>query len=143
ALTVSFVVAFGLGVFTAWRATSGNVQQKLADHGRSQTGTFSSQRLGRAIIAGQLAVTLVLLTGAGLLGRSLIRLLAVDPGFRVENIITADLIHSAPNDLERIQFLNQLLGQLSALPGVQEAGATSSLPLAHGLSDGTYVLLNP
>jgi len=142
-LGISFVVAVGLGIFTAFRATAGNVQQRLADHGRSQVGTFTSQRLGRGIIAGQLAVTLVLLTGAGLLGRSLIRLLAVDPGFRIENIITADLIHSAPNDLERIQFLNQLLTQLSALPGVQEAGATSSLPLAQGLSDGTYVLLNP
>ena len=143
ALGISFVVAVGLGIFTAFRATAGNVQQRLAEHGRSQAGTFSSQRLGRSIIAGQLAVTLVLLTGAGLLGRSLIRLLAVDPGFRIENIITADLIHSAPNDPERIQFLNQLLSQLSALPGVQEAGATSSLPLAQGLSDGTYVMLNP
>jgi predicted permease len=143
ALGISFVVAVGLGIFTAFRATAGNVQQRLAEHGRSQVGAFSSQRLGRSIIAGQLAITLVLLTGAGLLGRSLIRLLAVDPGFRIENIVTADLIHSAPSDHDRIQFLNQLLTQLAALPGVREAGATSSLPLAQGLSDGTYVLLNP
>ena len=143
ALGISFVVAIGLGIFTAFRATAGNVQQRLAEHGRSQIGAFSSQRLGRSIIAGQLAITLVLLTGAGLLGRSLIRLLAVDPGFRIENIVTADLIHSAPSDRERIQFLNELLAQLAALPGVREAGATSSLPLAQGLSDGTYVLLNP
>jgi len=142
ALGISFVVAVGLGVFTAFRATAGNVQQRLAEHGRSQVGTFSSQRLGRSIIAGQLAVTLVLLTGAGLLGRSLIRLLAVDPGFRIENIVTANLIHFAPNDRDRTQFLNQLLGQLSVLPGVQQAGATSSLPLAQGLADGTYVMLN-
>ena len=143
ALGISFVVAIGLGIFTAFRATAGNVQQRLAEHGRSQVGAFSSQRLGRSIIAGQLAITLVLLTGAGLLGRSLIRLLAVDPGFRIENIVTADLIHSAPSDHDRIQFLNELLAQLAVLPGVREAGATSSLPLAQGLSDGTYVLLNP
>lgn len=143
ALTVSFVVAFGLGVFTAWRATSGNVQQKLADHGRSQTGTFSSQRLGRAIIAGQLAITLVLLTGAGLLGRSLIRLLAVDPGFRTENIITADLMHSSPNGPAQVQFLDQLMTQLRGLPGVQEVGATGNLPLAESPSDGTYVVMSP
>jgi putative ABC transport system permease protein len=143
ALGISFAVAVGLGIFSAFRATAGNVQQRLAEHGRAQFGTFSSQRLGRSIITGQLAVTLVLLTGAGLLGRSLIRLLAVDPGFRIENIVTADLIHSAPNDRDRIQFLNQLLAQLRSLPGVQEAGITSSLPLAHGLSDGSYVMLNP
>ena len=79
ALGVSLLVAVGLGVFNALRATSGTTQSALAEHGRSQSGAPRSHHLSRAIIAGQLAITLVLLTGAGLLGRSLLRVLATDP----------------------------------------------------------------
>jgi len=147
ALGISLVVALGLGIFSALRVTSGDVQHALAEHGRSQAGTPSTQRLGRAIIAGQLAVTLVLLTGAGLLGRSLIRVLAIDPGFRAEHVVTVDLALSyAQKDedkLRRVQFLDQLFARLLAVPGVLEVGGTGRLPLTEPLSDGTYVLMNP
>src|SRR5260370_24348046 len=100
-------------MFSALRASSGKVQQALAEHGRSQTGAPQSQRLGRAIIAGQLAITLVLLTGAGLLGRSLLRVLAIDPGFRIEYVATPDLaLPFAEKDADkprRLQFLTELI----------------------------------
>ena len=147
ALGVSSLVAVGLGVFSALRATSGTAQSALAAHGRSQSGAPRSHGLGRAIIAGQLAITLVLLTGAGLLGRSLLRVLATDPGFHTEHIITVDLALSfAAKDADktqRIQFLVQLLGQMRAIPGVLEVGGTGHLPLTGMLSNGTYVLLAP
>ena len=147
ALGVSLAVATGLGVFSALRATSGNAQPALAERGRLQSGAPHSQRLGRAIIAGQLAITLVLLTGAGLLGRSLLRVLATDPGFHTEHITTVDLALSfaekEADKTRRIQFLNQLLAQLRAIPGVLEVGGTGRLPLTEPLSDGTYVLLAP
>ena len=147
ALGVSLLVAVGLGVFNALRATSGTTQSALAEHGRSQSGTPRSHHLGRAIIAGQLAITLVLLTGAGLLGRSLLRVLATDPGFHTEHVITVDLALSfAAKDADkthRIQFLDQLLRQMRAIPGVQEVGGTGHLPLTDMLSNGTYVLLAP
>src|SRR4029077_18594290 len=147
ALAVSSAVAAGLGVFSALRATSGNVQPALAERGRSQSGTPHRHHLDRAIIAGQLAITLMLLTGAGLLGRSLLRVLATDPGLRTEHIITVDLALSfAEKDAEktrRIQFLNQLFAQMRAIPGVVEVGGTGRLPLTEMLSNGTYVLLAP
>jgi putative ABC transport system permease protein len=147
ALGVSSAVATGLGVFSALRATSGNAQPALAERGRSQSGAPHSHRLGRAIIAGQLAITLVLLTGAGLLGRSLLRVLATDPGFHTEHIITVDLALSfAEKDADktrRIQFLNQLFAQLRAIPGVLEVGGTGCLPLTELRPNGTYVLLAP
>jgi predicted permease len=147
ALGISSVVAAGLGVFSALRATTGAAQPALAERGRSQSGLPRSQRLGRAIIAGQLAITLVLLTGAGLLGRSLLRVLATDPGFHAEHIITMDLALSfaekETDKTRRIQFLDQLLAQMRAIPGVLEVGGTGSLPLTGPLSDGTYVLLAP
>ncbi len=83
ALLLSTAVAVGLGVFTAVRATSGNVRAGLGEGGREQAGSQSSQRAGRIIVAAQIAITLVLVAGAGLLGRSLMKVLDVDPGFRV------------------------------------------------------------
>jgi putative ABC transport system permease protein len=147
ALGISFAVAVGLGLFSALRATVGDVQHTLAEHGRAQSSAPHSQRLGRAIIAGQLAITLVLLTGAGLLGRSLLRVLSIDPGFRTEHIVTADLalsfVQKDADKSQRVQFLSQLMERMRAIPGVQEVGGTGRLPLTESLSDGTYVLMSP
>lgn len=147
ALGICAAVAIGLGIFTALRATAGNVQPGLAAHGRSQGGPPRSQTLGRAIIAGQLAITLVLLTGAGLLGRSLLRVLAADPGFHTTHITTVGLalpfVQKDIDKTRRIQFLSQLMSRLRAIPGVSEVGGTGHLPLTEMLSNGTYVLMSP
>lgn len=147
AVGISLAAAVVLGIASALRATSSDVQQALAEHGRSQTIAPRSQRLSRVIVAGQLAITLVLLTGAGLLGRSLLRVLSVDPGFRTEHIVTVDLaLPFADKDadkIERVQFLNQLFSQVRAIPGVKEVGGTGRLPLTAPLSDGSYVLMSP
>jgi predicted permease len=146
AFGICVMVAIALGLFSVLRATSGDVQQALGEQGRSQTGSRRSQRVGRAIIAGQLAITLVLLTGAGLLGRSLLHVLSVDPGFRTENIVTVDLALSRADDhtsRERAQLLSQFLTRLEQIPGVQEVGGVGGLPLTSSLADGTYVLMDP
>jgi putative ABC transport system permease protein len=147
ALGISVGVAAGLGIFTAFRAASRDLQSALIERGSGHEGTPGSRRLGRAIVASQLAITLVLLVGAGLLGRSLLRVLSVDPGFRTERILAVNLaLPSADQEAEkvhRLQFLTELLSQLRALPGVQEVGGTSGLPLASDLADGTYVMMNP
>src|ERR1700676_3199840 len=146
AFGVSLMVAVGLGLFSVLRATSGDVQQALVEQGRSQMGSRRSQRVGRAIIAGQLAITLVLLTGAGLLGRSLLHVLSVDPGFRTEKVVTMELALSfAGNDTSRgrARFLSELLARLRQIPGVQEVGGGGTLPLTGALADGTYVMMGP
>ena len=147
ALGICLLVATGMGIISALRATSANVQHVLAEHTRAQGNAPRGQHLGRAIIAGQIAITLILVTGAGLLGRSLVRVLSVDPGFRTEHIVTANLVLPyADKDADktrRIQFLNDLLNQLRSIPGTQEVGGTGSLPLAEGTADGTYVLMSP
>ena len=151
AFGVSLMVAVGLGLFSVLRATSGDVQQALVEQGRSQTSSRRSQGVGRAIIAGQLAITLVLLTGAGLLGRSLLRVLSVDPGFRTDHMVTVGLALSfadlsfADQDANRAraQFLTELLARLRQIPGVEEVGGAGTLPLTSGLADGTYVMMAP
>ncbi len=127
AFGICLAVAAGLGILSALRGTSGGVQLALAEHGRAQTGAPRSQHLGHTIIAGQMAITLVLLAGAGLLGRSLLRVLSIAPGFRTEHIVTVDLALSFAekevDKIRRIQFLSQFFTQMGAIPGVQEVGA--------------------
>ena len=134
-------------MITAWRATSGQVRSALAEAGRRQGTSARSRHVGRLIVAGQVAITLTLLTGAGLLGRSMLRVLSIDPGFETEHIVTLDL--KLP-DLEegtesrRAQFLEQLISGIRALPGVEAVGGTNVLPLKEPDSpDGTFVVVNP
>lgn len=147
ALGLSFVVAASLGLLMAIRATSGQVRSALAEGGRRQGTGVRSKRTGRVIVAAQVAITLILLTGAGLLGRSMMRVLSIDPGFEPEHIITLDLKLpdlQARTEAQRVQFLEQLISQLKALPGVQAVGGTNVLPLKSSDSaDGTYALVNP
>ena len=91
AFLLSAAVAAGLGAFTAARATSGDLRKGLEEGGRGQAGSQGSQRVGRILVAAQIAITLVLVIGAGLLGRSLLKVLDVNPGFRVDKIVAMDV----------------------------------------------------
>ena len=147
ALGLSFVVAAGLGVLTAWRATSGQVRNALAEAGRRQGTGARSRYVGRMIVAGQVAITLTLLTGAGLLGRSMMRVLSIDPGFEAERIVTLDLRLpdlEQQTEFRRVQFLEHLISGIQALPGVEAVGGTNVLPLKNPDSaDGMFVVVNP
>ena len=140
-----FLVSVSLGILTAVRAVSTSAGSGLNEESRGQTTTLRKQRLGRILSAGQLATALVLLVGAGLLGRSLLQVLSVDSGFRAERVITMDLgLPGSPEKAQRVAFLNNLFTQLRAVPGVQEVGGTTVLPLGSGFSpDGWYVIMSP
>jgi ABC-type antimicrobial peptide transport system permease subunit len=146
ALGVSFLVAAGLAVLKAWRATSGQVRTALAEAGTRQGTGARSRRAGRMIVVGQVAITLTLLTGAGLLGRSMLYVLSTDPGFETEHIVTLDL--KLPDlkegtEARRVQFLEQLISGIKRIPGVQSVGGTNVLPLKNPDSaDGTFVVVN-
>ena len=147
AIALSFVVAISLSLFTALRATWRDVQTRLVDGGRRQGTGVRSRRTGRMIVAGQVAITLVLMTGAGLLGRSMLRVLSVDPGFETARIATLEL--KSPDlktrtEAQRVQFVDQLISRLRGLPGVEAVGGTNILPLKSSDSpDGTFVKINP
>jgi predicted permease len=147
AFAICLAVALGLGVLCAFRATRGDVQATLAESGPRQAGSASGNRLGRLIVAAQLASVLILLVGAGLLGRSLLRVLSTDPGFHTAHVLTLNIaLPDIANDAakpQRVAFLNSLLERLRSLPGVEQAGAAGSLPPSGGNADGTYALMNP
>jgi len=145
ALLLSAAVATGLGAFTAARAARGDLRNGLADGGRSQAGSQGSQRVGRALVAAQIAITLVLVIGAGLLGRSLLKVLEVNPGFRVDKIVAMDVSLPWVDDpkVKSAQgvFFSNLIDRLAQIPGVRGVGAASALPMTGGLPDGTFLLM--
>jgi putative ABC transport system permease protein len=138
-----FFVSIALGVFTALRAASVSDEQ-LALQTRGQTESREKQRAGKLISIGQLAAALVLLIGAGLLGKSLLRVLSVDPGFRTDRTLTMSFQLPASADKNhRAVFLRELISRLRAQPGVEMVGGANSIPLSgDSLSDGTYVLMS-
>ncbi len=145
ALLLSSLVAAGLGAFTAVRATRGDLRSALVESGRGQAGSQRSQRVGRVLVAAQIAITLVLVIGAGLLGRSLMKVLEVNPGFRVDKIIAMDVSLPWSRDpgakSSRGVFFSSLIDRLKQIPGVQNVGAASALPMTGGLPDGMFLLM--
>jgi putative ABC transport system permease protein len=146
AFLLSTAIAGGLGVFTAARATSGDLREGLLEGGRGQAGSQGSQRVGRVIVAAQIAITLVLVVGAGLFGRSLMKVLEVNPGFRVDKIVTMDVSLPWLDDPKakagQAIFFATLIDRLKQIPGVRKVGATSGLPIDGGLPDGAFLLLS-
>jgi putative ABC transport system permease protein len=99
-------------------------------HAGSRGATAS--RLTNAIVVGEMALSIVLLVGAGLLLRSFVRVLEEDPGFRPESLLSASIFlpdKRYPEDAEQIRFFAELLERVEALPGVVSVGATTTLPL--------------
>jgi putative ABC transport system permease protein len=145
AFLLSTAIAAGLGAFTAARTASGDPREGLAEGGRAQAGSQGGQRVGRAIVAAQIAITLVLVVGAGLFGRSLMKVLEVNPGFRVDQVVTMDVSLPWVNDPEakagQAIFFANLIDRLKEIPGVRKVGAASSLPMDGGLPDGMFLLM--
>jgi len=136
ALGVAVLVSVALGLTTALRSTRGSAGAHLGY--RSRAGG-SSTRLRSGLVVSQMALTLVLLVGAGLLARSLARLLDVDPGFRRGGTLVVDLSHPAEDDVRR-RTQQEILARLRALPGVRSAGIVDSLPLATDHRNGAFLL---
>lgn len=154
AAAVAVLAAVALGVLTAVRATSEGPGEALLEGGRGSAGSRRGQRVARAIVAAQLSLTLALLTGAGLLGRSLLRVLSVDPGFRTDRVISMDVERpdSAESKPEAVaafraresQFVSRLIDRLHAVPGVQHVAAVNAVPLEEGgLPDGMFLVVRP
>lgn len=139
---ISVAIAVALGGLAALRSTGRHLSPALGMAPRT-AGSASGARWRDALVVAQLALTLVLLVGAGLLGGSLFRLLAVDPGFRTQQLVLLDLTHPAPADdedralLARLQ--DELRQRLAALPGVVGVGSIDRLPMSTGFRNGLFL----
>lgn len=142
---LSAVVALALGLLTAARAARRDPQAMLLDAGGGAAG--ASVRAGRIIVAAQMAITLVLLIGAALLGRSLHRVLSVDPGFRTEGLVAMDLAMPDLDDpaakARLSAFYSDVFDRIRGIPGVEDVAAASAVPMDGGLPDGTFATIAP
>lgn len=147
AALVSLVTATLLGFTTAWRSTGQNLNETLKATSRSQLGGGTGRGTRNMLVVVQVALTLILLTGAGLMGRSLLGLLSVDPGFRTENTVIMSLAHTYPADeaaQARLVSFHEELGQrLRSIPGVENVGGITSFPLSGSQPNGTFLIMQP
>jgi predicted permease len=144
---VSFVLGLVLGLVPLASVSRSRLQDELASRGASISR--SSSRVRNFLIVGQIALTLMLLVGAGLLGRSFQRLLEVDPGFRPERVVAMNLALPQPDEpqldgsstavLQLAQFYQQLLERIRALPGAISVGGVNGLPMSGGASGGFII----
>ncbi|MEJ2185753.1 MAG: ABC transporter permease [Gemmatimonadota bacterium] len=132
ALLLSLATVLVSGLAPALAAARVDLSNDLKAGARSVAGGRSRFRSG--LVVAQVALSVVLLVGAGLLIRSFQQLRDVDPGFDTQNLLTADI--SLPRTYEdaalRSQFFDALLTRVRAMPGVQAAGLTSALPIRNG-----------
>lgn len=142
---LTFVVGLGamtgilFGLVPALQATGNRVRDFISLS--EPTVTARRQRLRAALVVSEIALALVLLAGAGLMIKSFMRMRTVDPGFRIENILTmtVDLPDSTYPTTPAIEaFHAQMLEKLSHLPGVVAAGAVNWMPLHPMLVRGTF-----
>ncbi|HEV8356419.1 MAG TPA: ABC transporter permease [Gemmatimonadales bacterium] len=134
ALTIALGAGLLFGVAPALRAFRVNLQDALREGARGGTGK-PGRRLSNGFVVAQFALSLILLTGAGLLLQSFRRLLAVDPGFRPENVLVARVALPYPKYSEAAQirvFYSRLMEAVQAIPGVAAAGLNTRIPFSRG-----------
>lgn len=143
ALLCSVLTGLIFGTVPAWLASRADVNQALRENVRGSSAGRSHQRLRSALIVGEVAFALILLTGAGLFLRGLQRFANLDPGWRVDGLVTAQI--SLPRtkyttDEQRRTFHQRLEGRLAALPGVERVSLSGSQPVWGFNSSGGFVV---
>lgn len=136
ATVVTLVVGVTVGIVPALRSTNRNLHEDVRIGARTTSGVH--HRLRRGLVVTEVALSLIVLVGAGLMVRSLARLFATSPGFAPSNIVTiqVDLAgHRYDSDTARYQYFRAALDAVRAVPGVRAAAFTSQLPLS-GDMDG-------
>lgn len=144
AMGVSMLTAITLAWLAAWQGARADIRAALSSAQRAQAGSGTSARARRALVISQLALTMLLLVGAGLLTRSFLRLLDVDPGFRTQHLVVLDLDlpyeSGAAAHERREAFFGEIMQRVRTIPGVVRVGVATGVPLANDGADGEYVL---
>jgi putative ABC transport system permease protein len=139
AVVVSGLTAVLFGLFPAARLARVELHDALKRGSRGSAG--GHRRFRQVFVTAQVALALVLLVGAGLLGRSFARLVAVDPGFKTEHLLTMDLFTSPAKfgePAKRADYLARIIAEIAAVPGVSAASSVHMLPLEERVSGSCY-----
>ena len=128
---VSTATGILFGLIPAIQASRMDPRRGLHEGGRTSTGTGRLSRLRNALVVSEVSLACVLLIGAGLMLRSLLNLIHLDPGFQEEHVFTASVsLPRAEYKTEAVvgRFYDTLTANLASIPGVEAAGAGSDLP---------------
>ena len=146
-LGVTLAIAVGTGmIFGLVPGLAGarpELTEALKEGGRSSTQGTGRNRLRNGLVIAEVALALVLLSGAGLLMKSFARLQNVNPGFNPRNALTFEVSLPKiqyPDNLSIVRFNSEAQRRITALPGVQAAGFSTILPLAGTNSDSSFAI---
>ena len=131
-LVLSLLTGLLFGALPAWRMSEPGAAQTMRDGSRTVAGSRHKRRVQSVLVVAQTAIGLVLLVSSGLLIRSFLRILQVDPGFEAKHVLTARAAVSFDklNHDQHLELYRRLLARLSALPGVEAASAGWPLPMS-------------
>jgi putative ABC transport system permease protein len=130
AIALSICAGLVLGALPMLHLAGRSFVALLRDGGRGNTAGRARHRMRNLLIAGQVAMALLLLVASGLMLRSAERLYSVDPGFSVEGVVTAGVSLGPRSDRSQaVRFYHQVLDEVARLPGIVSRGASSSLPI--------------
>ena len=136
---VALLVGLVFGLVPALKASRTGLNDVMKEGGRSGAAGPRRNRVRSLLIASEIALSLMLLIGAGLLIRSFVKLQSVDPGFRADNVLSLRLSlvgQKYANVDARAEFYRRLWERLNTTPGIEAAGGVSVLPLSPGVAWG-------
>lgn len=144
AFAASLIAAIGLTIAATLRTGDRALSSELAESQRTSAGGRNSQRMREVLSAAQVALTIVLLIGAGLLTRSFLAVLSIDPGFRTSGTIVLDVAAPYARDIEmrnrQIAMEDELLSRLSAIPGATDVALVNDFPVGgRGYANGQFI----
>ena len=141
-LAITLLTSLIFGLVPAVQSVNANANESLKDGSSEGNRGGTGRRIGNLLIAGEVALAVMLLVGSGLLLRTIWQLHNVNPGFDDRNAIavTLQLSDKKYADTKQIaQFSEKLVEQVSMLPGIEASGVARILPIAHELTVGYYV----
>ena len=138
AVSVLTGVIFGLA--PALQASRADLQDGLREGGRNAGGGAARNRVRALLVAVEVALSLVLLVGAGLLGKSFLLLSEVRPGFEPEHVLSTDLSLAKAKYPQPEQGFAEIVRRAASIPGVEAAAVISPLPLGGDSNAGTFLI---
>jgi putative ABC transport system permease protein len=145
-LGITLLTALIFGIAPALQVSQSATHESLKEGGRSASTGAGHQRLRKLLVVGEVALSLALLSGAGLLIKSFMKLQEVDPGFRSEGVLTLRVVlpgarYTNPDQVR--SFFRDLIDRVTQTPGVASAGAINGLPLSGQGGSGTTTVDSP
>jgi putative ABC transport system permease protein len=140
-LMVTLLTGAVFGLAPAFQATRLNLNESLKESGKGASSGSSRNRLRSLLVVSEVALSLVLLVGAGLMIRSFVELMRSDLGVNPSNVLTMELSIPRlkyPEEQQRVNFYQELVGRIQNLPGVTEAAAVNLVPMGRSNTSSNF-----